>query len=197
MKLAHAGSFYVDAGGGVAKMQSLDAFGPGDSSTSMGYNLNSSLFVNFSSGGPIELQLGLVQDYASANGSTTGNSLSLLTVYPALRLQITRLYFTGGYTPWVWQSQGSGTSASAARAVGSSSVLAEAGLLWPITPEFSLGAFGNAQFVKNPDGNGPSPAMSAGVLMRFHFGYYGDNSGGGHKSNEYDGFRYPFGFMRN
>jgi hypothetical protein len=59
-----------------------------------------------------------------------------------------------------------------------------------------LGAGANLQFIRNEDGNGPTPVMSAAVLMRFHFGYYGRGGGGEEHSNEYEGFRYPFGFMR-
>jgi hypothetical protein len=199
---ALAGSFYFDLGGGVSKMQSIGSFyGPQtDSSTSLGYNVNSALFINFSNGGPIELQLGLVQELVSGTGSTTGNSYSLLTLYPALRIQITRLYFTGGYTPFIWQNNAAaGTTASATsfgRAAGATGILGEAGILWPITPEFSLGAAGNLQFIKSDAGSGPNPAMAAAVLMRFHFGYYDKGSGDGTNSNEWKGFRYPFGFMR-
>lgn len=200
--IAHAGSFYCDIGGGVAKMQSIGPFygPPADTSTSLGYNVNSALFINFADGGPIELQLGLVQELVSGTGSTTGNSYSLLTLYPALRIQITRLYFTGGYTPFIWQNNAAaGTTASATsfgRAAGATGILGEAGILWPITPEFSLGAAGNLQFIKSDAGSGPNPAMAAAVLMRFHFGYYDKGSGDGTNSNEWKGFRYPFGFMR-
>jgi hypothetical protein len=199
---AIAGSFYFDIGGGVSKMQSIGPFygSPAlDTSTSLGYNVNSALFWNLSSGAPIEIQLGLVQQLDSATGSTTVNSYSLLALYPALRIQITRLYFTAGYTPLVWSNNAAaGSTASATsygRAAGATAILGEAGILWPITPEFSLGAATDLQFVKSVDGSGPTPAMSASILMRFHFGYYG-GSGVDHNSNEWKGFRYPLGFMR-
>ena len=111
---------------------------------------------------------------------------------------MTRLYFTVGYTPFVWQSgaSGSGTGGTLGygRAVGSTSIIGEAGLLLPVTPEFSMGVAANAQYVSSPDGKGPAPAISALVLMRFHFGY--SSGSGGQRSNEFAGWRYPFGFMR-
>jgi hypothetical protein len=197
---AQASSFYWDVAGGVAEMKDIGSFygPPTDAATTLGYNFNSSLFVNFSNGAPVEVQLGILQNFASGTGSTTGTAFSLLTIYPALRIQVTRLYFTVGYTPFVWQSGAPGSSGSGTlgygRATGSTSLIGEAGLLCPITPEFSLGVAANAQFVDSPDGKGPGPVISASVLMRFHFGY--SSSATSHGSNEFAGWRYPFGFMR-
>ena len=53
---ASASSFYWDIGGGVAKMNQLGSFygSTTDTSTALGFNINSSLFVNFSNGAPID-----------------------------------------------------------------------------------------------------------------------------------------------
>ncbi len=72
----------------------------------------------------------------------------------------------------------------------------EAGLLWPITRDFSLGTSASGQFVSSGGTLSPKPILELGVLMRFYFGHSGASSSASTGSNEWQGWRYPFGYLR-
>lgn len=192
----YAGSFYYEFAGGVSRMSQLSPFygNAGSSSTGLGWAVNNSLMANFGSGGPLEFQLG-IQHRISGSSDDTMN-YGFQAAYPVLRVQLSRLYFAGGYTPFVWRRTSSQLGVQDyARAENTSAFLAEAGFLWPVMRLFSLGVSGSAQFANaGGGGSSPSPVMDGTVLMRFYFGFYG--GGKDHDSNEFKGWRYPFGFFR-
>ncbi|MFY0022180.1 hypothetical protein ABTQ05_19840, partial [Acinetobacter baumannii] len=79
------------------------------------------------------------------------------------------------------------------------SYFVELGMLFPLTPKFSFGAAASLAYVKSAFGLGPAPIIDLTASMHFHFGSAGgSNSGSGEEghSNEFQGWRYPFGEMR-
>jgi hypothetical protein len=113
-----------------------------------------------------------------------------MAVYPVLRLQISRLYFSLGATPFVMRSLDyNGVSSGLSRITDATSYLGEVGVLFPITPKVSFGLSATAEYVHENSVSSPNPIGSANAFLRFYFGF-GDGS---HNSSEFYGWRYPFG----
>ncbi len=186
---AHASYFYTEAAPTLSEFRGGSPFfGSGlDSPTSIGLGYSFGFFFSLDNA-PIQLQIGVVN--RMDNSSDQGNSLTLLTVYPELRLQITRLFVGAGVTNVVFSRDEtiSGID-NLGRSASSLAYLVEAGVLFPITPKFSFGGSGTLEYVKTGGNLSPSPAVSANILLRFYFGF----SHGGGSSNEFKGWRYPFG----
>jgi hypothetical protein len=187
--------FYVDAGAGYTKMESPSPFFSGTSSgTPSGYNVGLGLWSTLTTGSPIvNLQFGVLDRYENTQITGTGMTEGLNLPYGAARVQISRLFFTFGYCPYVWSSSGgtSTTGSVLSHAVGASSMLGEAGLLLPVTPLFSFGLSGSYESVSQNGIKSPSPIISGNVFMRFYFGFFGGSAT--RSSNEFVGWRYPFG----
>jgi hypothetical protein len=133
-------SFYADAGASGVEIHTPAPFwGFGVPSASLGYGLNYGIWTTFSTNEPvINLQFGIQDRYESATGN--GASYGYMAAYPELRLQISRLYFTAGYTPFVMKSLDyNGTSTGLSRVSDATAYLGEAGILFPITPKVSFG----------------------------------------------------------
>jgi hypothetical protein len=192
---AHAGpAFYADAGGSLVKIRSEDPFwGSNDPSAGFGYGLNFGIFTTFTNSNPtVELQFGLLDRYSSASASNPQTTYQLMSVYPVLRLQLSRLYFSAGGTPFVMR----GLSSSAGnygltRVNNAISYLGEVGILYPVTPKFSFGTSLSAEYVHVDESWSPKPLASANFFMRFYFGF--GEGGGSRNSTEFRGWRYPFG----
>ena len=187
-------AFFVDAGGSYVQMKSDNAFfGNQISSSNHGYGLNLGLWTTFTNGNPpLEIQLGVEDRYANIVSSQDYYGLNV--VYPVLRLQASRIFLSGGYSPYVFRSIGGSTSSNQTLSLvkGGSSLLGEVGTLLPITPRFSFGISGVYESVSVGGVKSPSPVISANLFMRFYFGF-GSGGLGGRKSNEFRGWRYPFG----
>jgi hypothetical protein len=183
-------AFYADAGGSVVEIHTPSPFwGSGVPTPGIGYGLNYGIWTTFSKSEPaINLQFGIQDRYEAASGS--GATYGFMAAYPELRLQLSRLYFSVGATPFIWQSLDySGANSSLGRVQGATSYLGEAGLLFPVTPKFSFGASASVEYVHTSSVSSPNPIASANAFMRFYFGF-GDGS---HNSSEFKGWRYPFG----
>ena len=193
--MAHAGSFYVETAGGVAKFQQASPFygASAPNSTGIGYDTDIALMANLGSGGPIEFHVGLQNRLSSASAGSQNYLFEAL--YPEVRVQFSRIYLSFGATPLVWmRNQTTPGLDQIASASGALSMLGEAGMLWPITPEFSLGLAAGAQAVKSSGTLSPKPILDGTVLMRFYFGFF--KSGSEASSDEFKGWRYPFGHLR-
>jgi hypothetical protein len=185
-------AFYVDAGGGYVQMKNTSQFYNNSSlGTNSGYGLNLGLWTTFTSGDPpIEFQFGLQDRYESVSAS--GDSYGLNLMYPTARLQLSRLFFSFGYTPFVMSSVG-GSSAqnqTLSHVSGADAILGEVGTLLPVTPKFSFGVAFDYEKITSGGVSSPSPIYSGNFFMRFYFDFGG---GGSRTSNEYHGWRYPFG----
>jgi hypothetical protein len=193
-----AGSFYYDIAGGISKYQQTSPFfGKSTAgSTGFGYALNNGIFINLGDDQSLfAYQFGLQHRLSAASDATA--SYAVQSAYPVLRLQFTRIYLSTGFTPFVWRRTNAMSGLdNFSRANSTTALLAEAGFLMPITPKFSFGLQGSAQFISGNGAQSPNPIMDATVSMRFYFGFFGNGGGGKHSSGEFKGWRYPFGFMR-
>jgi hypothetical protein len=183
-------SFYADAGASGVEIHTPAPFwGFGVPSASLGYGLNYGIWTTFSTNEPvINLQFGIQDRYESATGN--GASYGYMAAYPELRLQISRLYFTAGYTPFVMKSLDyNGTSTGLSRVSDATAYLGEAGILFPITPKVSFGLSASVEYVHENSVASPNPIAAGNAFLRFYFGF-GDGS---HGSSEFHGWRYPFG----
>ena len=183
-------AFYADAGASAVQIHTPSPFwGNGVPSASLGYGLSYGLWTTFSQSEPaINIQFGVQSRYSSASG--TGASYGFMAAYPEIRLQLSRLYFSFGATPFVMKSLDyNGTSSSLSRISDATSYLGEAGILFPITPKVSFGLSAAAEYVHENSVSSPNPIASANAFLRFYFGF-GDGS---HNSSEFHGWRYPFG----
>jgi len=193
--IAHAGAaFYVDAGGSVVHMHNPDPFyGTGIPSAGIGYGLNLGIFTTFTEKSPlVNLQFGIEDRFSTGGDSSQQASYQFMAVYPVLRLQLSRLFLSAGYSPIVWRGETlNGSSSALTEVSGASSYLAEAGTLFPITPKFSFGASLSGEWVHADPSWSPRPIMAGNFFMRFYFGF--GSGGGSSNSTEFRGWRYPFG----
>lgn len=190
---AFAGAaFYVDAGGAYVQMKDASQFYHGSQNSGTGYGLNLGLWTTFTNGdAPLEVQFGVDDRYEAV--SSSGQSYGLNIPYPVLRLQASRIYLSFGYSPYVMSSIGgnSASSQTLQHVPGARAMMGEIGTLLPVTPRFSFGLAGTYETVSDGGIKSPNPIISGNFFMRFYFGF-GDGSTT-RKSNEFRGWRYPFG----
>lgn len=183
--------FYVDAGGGYVQMRnSASFFNQSGSGTGSGYGLGLGFFSTLTTRDPVmNFQLGIQDRYETTSNAGATDGLNL--PYAAVRLQLSRIFFTFGYCPYVWQSIGgaSAQSATLSHVSAAYSLLGEAGFLLPVTPRFSFYLSGAYESVSAGGVKSPNPILSGAAGMRFYFGFGAGDSG----SNEFHGWRYPFG----
>jgi hypothetical protein len=181
---ARAGSLYYEFGMGAGTITNNGYFGSGYSGTSsLGAAANASMFYSFQGSAPLSLQLGLMDRFISVSAGSTTTMFNAL--YPALRIQLAVLYFGGGATLLNFADKGDGNFRLDSSAL---SLYAEGGVLWAVTPLFSLGGFGAIQMPSSAGATASS--IELGAILRFYFWAGG---GGGKSSGEYHGWRYPFG----
>jgi len=194
---AQASAFYYEFQGGLAQIRGSEPFFSGAPSVlDRGFSLNGSFGYSFTGGQiPAEAQIGL--QHRAVTGSL--NSMQYFAIqapYLIARLQLSRIFVGVGLAPWVWRRVGRSPGLdSFSRAEGSRAFLGEGGVLWPVTPQFSLGVSGAAQFITTEGTLAPRPAAELTVLMRVYFGFSKSNVSGAVRdsSNEFRGWRYPFG----
>jgi hypothetical protein len=188
-------SIYAEGSGAVSQFHNnATFFGPGsDNPSGLGYGINLGGFVSFSGGdAATDFQLGFQEKMSL--GSSSSVSYSILTLYPAVRVQVSRVYIAGGVSPFVYR----GTSLSDFKPVSSAlAYYGEAGFLFPVTPRFSFGLGATAEWVSVNGAPSPSPVLQGLALMRIYWGVgQTGGSGSGPTSNEFHGWRYPFGTLR-
>jgi hypothetical protein len=194
--VAQAGpAFYVDFSGSDVFLYSPGAFfnNAVANSEAGAYGLGLGLWTTFTNGDPpVEFQLGLQDRYISGSDSN-GDSFGINAAYAVARLQLSRIYLGFGYSPYVMRSTGgsSATSQSLSVVSGASSMMGQLGFLMPITPKFSFGLEASYQTVSVGGVSSPSPIYAGSAFMRFYFGF--GQGGGSRSSNEFRGWRYPFG----
>ena len=182
--VAKAGSVYYEFGGGAATVTNTGYFGNRFSGASdLGASANASLFYSFQGSAPLAFQLGLSDRFVSFSANSTSYMYNGL--YPALRIQLSILYFGGGATIFGATDKGDGNFAL------DTSLFAyygEAGGLWAVTPLFSLGGYGAIQMPSSAANS--AATLEFGAILRF---YIWVGSGGSKSSGEFHGWRYPFG----
>ncbi len=186
---ARATMIYDEVSGGAGIIMKGDPYFVGaPTKTSMGGGGTFSIFHTLSNGSLLEGQIGLVGRFISASGPDS--QYTMFSPYPTFRIQFGRIYVGAGFTPFIFSSN-SVTSLSSA--TGGLGFMGESGILWPITPKFSLGLCGGAQFVSYSGGMSPAPAIDAGLLMRFYLSASSDHGRARQMNQDFHGWRYPLG----
>jgi hypothetical protein len=191
---AHASSFYFDLGGGISQYRNADVFAGATvpSISDFGVSANAGLFFCLGDGA-LEFHLG-IQDRFS-NIIQGANSFGIHSPMAMVRIQIARIFLSAGYTNMVFRRLGTSFGFDNFQSLtGATSYAAEVGFLFPLTPKFSIGLLTGGQYVSSPSGLSPAPTIDIGAVMRFHFGFFGSSEKSTRgNSNEYEGWRYPFG----
>jgi len=195
---AEASSFYYELQGGLGQVRSASPFfGTDAPSSGFGPSFNLALAYSFSGGEiPLEFQLGLQSRLSTSSVDNGMTYYGVLAPYPMVRLQLSQFFIGGGVTPVLWRRVATSPGVDSFKMVsGSLSFLSEAGFLWAVTPTFSLGAAAAAQFVSTGGTLSPKPILEATAVLRFYFGFSkkGASASSSSTSNEFKGWRYPFG----
>ena len=188
-------SLYIEAGAGLGSFSSGQAFfGQSTASSGSGFLGSLSAYIPVTSEKNFaHLELGIQNRFLSASDSS-GATLDFATSELAARLEISRLYFGGGYTPFTFvNSQGSGIL-SIHRNSKASAYFVEAGAIWRVIPELQICAEYSLERGLI-SGGGTSPSLVSEYALRFRFPFAPDEHQGG-KNVKFDGFRYPFGVMK-
>jgi hypothetical protein len=123
---------------------------------------------------------------------TAGNSLAMATNEIGARLQISRFYVGGGYSPLTYVSN-SGVMSLHINP-DTHAYFMEAGAIWRVIPEFQIVLTYSREYGVT-SGGGQSPAPVAEYGLRFRFPLNPSDTSHG-SAVDFDGFRYPFGFMK-
>ncbi len=194
-----ASYFFYEAILGMSQIRSGDPFFGENvgNPTNKGYAFHLGLFHSFTSNKmPLSFQAGL-QQRLNIGSENSNRYYSMTGIYPCIRGQFAYLFLTFGWTPFVWKRTSDAMGISGfTRSTGSRSYLTDFGFLWPVTPEFSLGAVASAEFVNTNGVASPSPIIGYTVLMRFYFGFSSEDLSRKH-SGEFTGWRYPLGLFKN
>jgi len=125
---------------------------------------------------------------AAAAGASSQN-LSMMSTNLAARFEFSRFYVGAGYAPLGWSSTNGPLSIKPA--TSNTSWFAEGGIIWRVVPELQIVAVFAEEFGLSP--RSPAPGTEYGFRFRFPLSPY---SSPGDASSKFDGYRYPFGFMK-
>jgi hypothetical protein len=188
---AHAWSTYVELG---TSLGSLTTGGPAvglpaSTVTNRGFCGGLSFFAPVTSPKNFfHFELGLQNRMYFLSDAATQN-LALITTNLAVRFELYRLYVGGGYSPFAMTSINGPMSLKPASS--HTSWFAEGGVIWRVVPELQIVAVFAEEFGLTPAS--PKPGTEYGLRFRFPLAPY---STVGDASSKFDGFRYPFGFMK-
>lgn len=138
------------------------------------------------------LDLGLM-DRLTYSSTSSGSSLGMNTVNVGARLEFARFFVGAGYG--VFDMVSSAGSSSPHAYSGVHSHFFEGGVIWRVIPEFYITLSAGLEYASPTGGTSPSPSSDYGIHFRFPL-YPSERPKSGSKSVEFDGFRYPFGFMK-
>jgi hypothetical protein len=138
------------------------------------------------------VDLGL-QNRLTSFTPANSESLAMASTNLAMRVEFWRFYAGGGYSPLTFLSSPGGGITGLHSYKGSSAYFWELGVIWRIIPEFQIALCYGRESVR-PKGGGTSLSSSEyGLRFRFPLS---PKEGGSKGEVKFDGFRYPFGFMK-
>ncbi len=183
-------SLYIEAGTSIGKLSNGDTYF--NQSGANGSAFIGSLSVYFpitSERNFFHFDLGL-QNRLTTASSSAGTSLAMLTPNLSTRLEIYRFFVGGGFAPTTLSSS---SGITALKPYSSThSYFLEGGAIWWVIPEFQIVAAAGLEFESAPGGAKGPNNTEYGLRFRFPLNPK-ENPRGGVK---FDGFRYPFGFMK-
>ncbi len=190
-----AARFYVDWQNGLSQFRSVDQLmGQGEGAASgLGFSAGLGIFMSpLSSVRRFDLQIGLSLDALTGSQGTLG--LGLATPFFVARLQYSFFYLSGGVSPFVYSRAVEGGSPFGfdgfIRNPGNVAVLAEAGILYGMTPKYSLGLSLTPRVFYKEGAWLLNPSSSIRLVMRFYWGLPNRGGSSSDSSFEYDGWRY-------
>lgn len=194
---AEAYPFYIDVQGGPAEFTgtsgALFQSGLGNASNYGGSAALGFFYSPFELRDLFDIQIG-AEGWWMECSTTSMPFYSDTEPYLEIRAQLWMLYFSGGVAPWVWRrTQNTFGLDNYSLASGSMSYLFEAGILYPLTPRFSMGVTAVIQYFDTNGVLDPAPAVSLNFAMRFHFSLFGIGGDSPHEAGgslEYTGWRY-------
>ncbi len=189
---------YGELGSSVGKISSGNSyFGipSGAESSNLGFIGSFNFFVPISPPQWIaNLQFGLVNRLTLASITNPQKNLSMLTSNIAFRVELFKRFYVGaGYAPLNLRSTNGPLKLM--NNPGSTSYYYEGGLIWRVIPELQIAATYSLEYGIPASGGprSPSPVSEYGLRFRFPLDPYDSKNDA---SSSYDGFRYPFGFMK-
>jgi len=188
---AFAWSTYVELGASLGSLSTANSyFGlPASVSFNNGFCGGVSFYVPVTSPKNFfHFELG-VQDRMYFLSDSASKDLAMDTINIAARFEIYRFFIGAGYAP-IDLASTNGPTALAVKS-GSTSWFGEGGYIWRVVPELQIVAAFAMEYGLSP--HSPSPATEYGLRFRFPLSPY---SSAGDASSKFDGYRYPFGFMK-
>ena len=187
---------YVELGTSLGKLSSYDQFfgqSTTGSSSNLGFCGSLSFYVPVTSPkNIIHLDLGLQNRMYFVSNSSPQTDLAMVSVNIAARIEFYRFFVGAGYAPLSLVSTSGPMSLH--NNSGATSFFGEGGLIWRIVPELQVVATYAMEYGTASSGSKcPSPASEYGLRFRFPLN---PNASVGDASSKFDGFRYPFGFMK-
>jgi len=186
-RIAQARSIHIETGFGMSTIGNTDPFfgTGGPTAATPGFGGDFGLFAGIF-GNVIEFQLG-VENRLSTGAGSTGNYM-LNIPYGMFRIQISKLFVGAGYSNFIYrQSNNLPEAMTLTQLQGATATVLEGGILFPITPLFSMGGKGSLESITG--GGGTTSSTTIAFLLRFYFSISQDQG----SSSEYKGWRYPFG----
>lgn len=188
---AKAATFYLELGGGVDSFTHERVFFPElAESTGLGYTFNGTIGAYLWGTPSANVQFGIKTLLYEAQNAN--QEINMIVPTPLLRLELWRVYFGIGATPFIWGRSSDTLGLEYFARHAGLAALGEAGLMWKILPDFSMNLEGSALFVKTDAGLSPRPLMALTLQLRFLFSI-GDKMKSS-SGQQFDGWRYPFGF---
>lgn len=194
---AGTGSAYTELGASLGHISSGDQYfglSSGASSTNSGFAGSISLYVPVTPTRlPIHLDLGLQNRMYFLSIDTPQTNLAMLSTNVSARINLlSRFYVGGGYAPITFKSTNGPLGLRNNANV--TSYFFEGGAIWRVVPELQIAATFAMEYGMTGSGaQSPSPAREYGLRFRLPLFPYSSKEDA---SGKFDGFRYPFGFMK-
>jgi hypothetical protein len=189
---------YGELGSSVGHISSGNTYfglSSGAESSNLGFLGSFNFFVPISPPQWIaELQFGLANRLTLVSITNPEKNLSMFTSNIAFRLEFfKRIYVGAGYAPLNLRSTNGPLKLM--NNSNSTSYYLESGLIWRVIPELQIAATYSLEFGITGSGgpHSPSPTSEYGLRFRFPLNPYESKNDA---SSSFDGFRYPFGFMK-
>jgi hypothetical protein len=186
---------YFELGTSLSSFKNGDTFfgQPNATSSGFGFTGSFSFYIPVTSLREFaHLDLGL-QNRLSTFSNQNGDPFAVASPNLAVRLEFWRFYAGAGYAPLTFASKSGSGIGSLHSNPDTKSYFLEGGMIWRVIPEFQITANYSLEFASSAAGQ-QMTGMEYGLRFRFPlFPKEFSQQGGG---VDFDGFRYPFGFMQ-
>lgn len=189
-------SLYVEVGTSIGTMGNAQTYfsQSAASASNTGFLTSISIYAPVTSEKRfLHLELGVQNRFFTASTQANAQPLALGTTEVGARLQVSRFYAGGGYAPIAYVSKSGSGFTSLHVNSGASAYFFEGGLIWRVIPEFQIALTYARETLKTSSGVTNPTNTEYGLRFRFPFDPSAEAKA---KGASFDGFRYPFGFMK-